>query len=77
MKVTSVTDIEGSKIQVHAAIRCAPLCGIRRLMLGVNTNVAFLKVDRLLLAESGSQNYVFPALLTSALLPEAAIKLIG
>ncbi len=26
---------------MHAAIRCAPLCGIGRLMLGVNTNVGF------------------------------------
>ncbi len=45
MKVTSVNDIEGSKIQVRAAIRCAPLCGIGRLMLGVNTNVGFLNLD--------------------------------
>ncbi len=45
MKVTSVTDIEGSKIQVHAAIRCAPLWVIGRLMLGVNTNVGFLNLD--------------------------------
>ncbi len=41
----SVTDLEGSKIRVLAAIHCAPLCGIGRLMLGVNTNVAFLNLD--------------------------------
>ena len=45
MKMKGVTDLEGSKIRVHAAIRCAPLCGIRRLMSGVNTNVGFLKLD--------------------------------
>ncbi len=32
--------------------------------------------ERLLLAESGSQNLVFPAFLTSALPPEAAIEVI-
>jgi hypothetical protein len=52
MKMKSVIDLEGSKIRVHAAIRCAPLCGIGRLMLGVNTNVGFLNLDGLLLADS-------------------------
>ena len=40
-----VTDLEGCKNRVQAVIRCAPLCGIGRLMLGVNTNVGFLKLD--------------------------------
>ena len=45
MKMKGVTDLEGSKIRGQAAFRCAPLCGIRRLMLGVNTNVGFLNLD--------------------------------
>ena len=45
MKMKSVTDLEGSKIRVLTAIRCAPFCGIGRLMLGVNTNVGFLNLD--------------------------------
>ena len=45
MQMKSATDLEGSKNRVHAAIRCAPLCGIGRLMLGVNTNVGFLNLD--------------------------------
>ncbi len=39
MKMKSVTELEGCKIQVHVAIRRAPLCNIGRLLLGVNTNV--------------------------------------
>jgi hypothetical protein len=39
MKTKSVTELEGCKIRVHVAIRCAPLCNIGRLLLGVNTNV--------------------------------------
>ena len=45
MKMKCVTDLEGSKIQVHTVIRCAPRCGIGRLMLGVNTNVGILNLD--------------------------------
>ncbi len=45
MKMKSVTDLEGSKIRGQAAFRCAPLCGIGQLMLGVNTTVGFLKLD--------------------------------
>ncbi len=41
MKMKSVVELEGSKIRVHVAIRCAPLCNIGRLLLGVNTNVRF------------------------------------
>ena len=36
----------------------------------------YVRPERPLVAESGSQNYVFPALLTSAMPPIAAVELI-
>jgi hypothetical protein len=45
MKMKSVSDLEGTKIRVDAAIRCAPLCGIGQLILGVSANVGSLNLD--------------------------------
>jgi hypothetical protein len=48
---------------------------------GLPDNIRCVATDSMLqgplVAESGSQNFVFPAILMSALPPEAAIELIG
>jgi hypothetical protein len=45
MKMKSVIELEGCKIRVFAANRCARFCSIGRLMLGVNTDADFLNLE--------------------------------
>ncbi len=56
-KRKSATDLVGSKVRVHVAIRRAPPGGNRGLMIRVNTSVSFLNLNGLLLAESGLSNH--------------------